>query len=249
MCTLIIASRVFDGVDLLAVDNRDEVLDRPAEPPRLHRRGQMAIFAPRDLKAGGTWVGLNRAGVFAAVTNRFRQSSQEHQRSRGELVFDALQRSNADDAARLIEALAPGDYAGFHFVVADGQTLAILWNDGEAIRRLDKVPGVYVITERSFDAAPSSRLRRLQTRVGELPDEYGAAREQIVGWMKEHDRNAPLESTCVHLPQRNYGTRSSTIVEVGTSWHFLHADGPPCKSEYRSYDEAISNMRSEERER
>lgn len=243
MCTLLMAIGLFDDTHIFAIDNRDEVLDRPAEPPSVHRREGMEIFAPRDLEAGGTWLGLNAAGVYGAVTNRFRQSSEPHHRSRGELVFRALQKSSAAEGADLIAGLDPSDYAGFHLALADEQGLNLLWNDGECIHRSEHGPGVYVLTERSFGAAPSQRLDRLQERIAQVPADPDEARALMREWMIEHDEDNPLESTCVHLEGQNYGTRSSTIVEVGQTWHFAHADGAPCSAAYKSYDDQVQALR------
>ena len=49
--------------------NRDEFLDRPAEGPALRSSRTGPIVAPRDLEAGGTWVGVSARGVFAGLTN------------------------------------------------------------------------------------------------------------------------------------------------------------------------------------
>ena len=56
--------------DLVLAANRDEYLDRAAEKPTLRRSGNRTVLAPRDLQAGGTWLGLNDAKLFAALTNR-----------------------------------------------------------------------------------------------------------------------------------------------------------------------------------
>ena len=70
MCTLIVLHRCFAEAPLVLAANRDEFLDRPAEKPTLRQSGSRTVLAPRDLRAGGTWLGLNDAGLFAALTNR-----------------------------------------------------------------------------------------------------------------------------------------------------------------------------------
>src|SRR5712692_8012823 len=70
VCTLICAFRVFPRWPLIVAANRDEHLNRPASPPRLWP-GDLSFVAPRDEAAGGTWLGLNSAGLFVGVTNRF----------------------------------------------------------------------------------------------------------------------------------------------------------------------------------
>ena len=70
MCTLIVLHRCFADAELLVAANRDEYLDRPAELPALRVWNGRTVLAPRDARAGGTWLGMNDAGLFAALTNR-----------------------------------------------------------------------------------------------------------------------------------------------------------------------------------
>lgn len=69
MCTLIVLHRCVPGRPLVVAANRDEFLDRPAEGPALRSSRTGPIVAPRDLEAGGTWVGVSARGVFAGLTN------------------------------------------------------------------------------------------------------------------------------------------------------------------------------------
>ena len=70
MCTLIALHRCVTGASLVIAANRDEFLERPSEGPALRSTQYGVIAAPRDVKAGGTWLGLNGSGVFAGLTNR-----------------------------------------------------------------------------------------------------------------------------------------------------------------------------------
>jgi hypothetical protein len=84
MCVLVLLYQVVHGHWLVAGANRDEQLERPSTPPALatgtdrgpererdgRRRTHVAFVAPRDVAAGGTWIGLNRQGLFVALTNR-----------------------------------------------------------------------------------------------------------------------------------------------------------------------------------
>jgi len=51
---------------LLIAANRDEYADRPTAAMHWWSEG---ILAGKDLKAGGTWLGVTKSGRFAAVTN------------------------------------------------------------------------------------------------------------------------------------------------------------------------------------
>lgn len=68
MCLLVIAWRTHPRYRLVVAANRDEFHDRPTaslawwnDDPR--------ILAGRDLRAGGTWLGVTRAGRIGIITN------------------------------------------------------------------------------------------------------------------------------------------------------------------------------------
>ncbi len=108
MCTLVAIHRRVPGAPLVVAANRDEYLDRPSEPPALRSTPSGPVVAPRDLRAGGTWMGLNGFGVFAAVTNRRSESIDPSRRSRGLVVMDLLAATSAPQAAALLERLPEG---------------------------------------------------------------------------------------------------------------------------------------------
>lgn len=134
MCTLTIAWQVFDDAPVVVAANRDEGFDRPSEPPA-KIEDDPAVVAPRDAKAGGTWIGYNEYGLFVGITNRW-VTGLEGERSRGLLVRDALRQESAEAALELVEdAVNAHEYEGFNLVVADGATPAA--NSERAGRRAD----------------------------------------------------------------------------------------------------------------
>ena len=90
MCLVLIAYRAHSHFPLIAAANRDEFYDRPTAPAE-YWVDAPTVLAGRDLEAGGTWLGVDRRGRFAAVTN-YRQGQREDPvpRSRGQLVSDFL---------------------------------------------------------------------------------------------------------------------------------------------------------------
>ena len=96
---------------LFIAANRDEFLDRPTAP--LHRwslPNGVAVVGGRDLRDGGTWLGLNDSGRVAMLTNVRDAQPQPAARSRGELANRWL----AGDGSwpDLLEGLSPADYGG-----------------------------------------------------------------------------------------------------------------------------------------
>jgi hypothetical protein len=219
MCTLVLLQK---PDELLAVSgNRNELLARAATGPRIHD----GILAPRDEAAHGTWLGLNRHGLFACVTNRHGAMLDLNRRSRGLLVRDALQ---AESARALHDQLAtlPGElHNGFHLVYADLRDAFITWGDGHRITQLQLPPNeLYVLTERSFGAGEGQREQAAYAAFKGLPFEAFA-------WRAPMTTHAvlPLESACVHADALGYGTRSSLQLMLGPeSARLLWTDGHPC---------------------
>lgn len=212
--------------------NRDELLTRPSEGFARRSDGPLPILAPRDQVAGGTWMGLNAAGVFVAITNRAGLPPDLEKRSRGLLVRDALAHDSADMAAAQLAEVGAGTHNAFHLLMADARSAFLVWDDGKQVTHEELTPGFHVITERSFDAAPTHRPMRIKDALRELEGKPypGAAWFQDLLGRRDHD--APMEGVCVLSPDGKYGTRSSTILELGERVRLLDRPGPPDLAEW-----------------
>ena len=232
MCTLIAMWRTFDGVPLLVAANRDERLARPAAPPSLLERNGRRFIAPTDLAAGGSWLGLNDAETFVGITNRHLAIKPNALRSRGLLVLDALAAGEAKEIDALLSRLDITPYAGFHLFFADRANAYVHWSDGENLHRIILRPGITIITERSFGAAPTTREALIDERIGGLgapPDD-----ESLIELLSTR-AEVGFEGINVSVPELGYGTRSSTILRLGPEpgeVRFLFADGPPDRTPF-----------------
>jgi len=236
MCTLILLHRCVEGAPLIVAANRDEYLDRPSAPPALRRGPGFGFVAPEDLRAGGTWLGVNAAGVFAGLTNRPAASPDPGRRSRGLLVLDALQAPDAESSAKRLEALPRGAYNPFNLVVADaGTAFAVSYEEVPRTGRL--ASGAHVIgnADPSETSVPKiARLLGLAADASRLP--AGEVLDALAKVCCEHDgRGGPLDDACIHTPR--YGTRSSTLLQLaGPETSVLRfADGPPCRTAYDDF--------------
>ena len=68
MCLLLIAYKTNPNYKLIVAANRDEFYERPAAPANFWQEHPF-LLAGKDLKAGGTWMGITEGGKFAAITN------------------------------------------------------------------------------------------------------------------------------------------------------------------------------------
>lgn len=245
MCTLLVAAHVLDGLPLVVVANRDEQLDRASVPPALSEGGR--VLAPRDLEAGGTWLGLARSGLFVAITNRFLGPKDAARTSRGVLVAETLAQPSARAAHAMLARVPASRHNGYHLVYADasgGEVLATV-SDGTTRTQLSLGRGLHVVTERSFgagdDARRFARIHAAWARATAKGARWGLADlGRLTGVLAEHDDAAPFDATCIHAEALRYGTRSAMVLGVddAVTARMLWAEGPPCRTPFRDIAEA-----------
>jgi hypothetical protein len=116
--------------------NRDERRDRaPASPPAVHLLTHQTAIFPVDPVGQGTWVGVNGAGVAAALLNRTIDSAvidKSSLRSRGLIIPALLDCTSLPEALDIGAALNPRDFDRFRLVVVQNTTVAIVTSDGVA---------------------------------------------------------------------------------------------------------------------
>ena len=241
MCTLILAHHVFDEAPVFLASNRDESLDRPASGPRVWERFGTRFVAPRDEQEGGTWLGINEWGVLAAITNRFGNPRDGSRRSRGRLVLEALGERYAKVAADGISAMDASHYNPFHLLIVDQGSAHVVWSDGTQMHDEDLDGGVHVITERSYLAAANGRADFLEARIDEL-QRTGELAPAALRALLTIRRVDDIDATCVLVPELRYGTRSSTVVALGSEPRLDFSDGAPCETEYRDYTSVLTDV-------
>jgi uncharacterized protein with NRDE domain len=261
MCTVVLAAHVFAGYPLVVVANRDEQLDRASSPPLVWRGDgsggtteSTPFIAPRDDVAGGTWLGVNRAGVFVGITNRYLGPQDTTRASRGGLVADALALGSARDIHEAMQHVPASRHNGFHLVYADARAVLATVSNGTHVAQLTLGRGLHMLTERSFGAGDDSRrgvrIQAAWTRLSPAGAELDL--ERLSQLLTEHDEADLLAATCIHVPGIHYGTRSGTAVALAAagsgrgdhrrSSRMLWAEGPPCTTPFAPVDLAPLNV-------
>ncbi len=111
MCILFIAIKKHLRYPLIIAANRDEFFARPSRPAHFWADAPN-ILAGRDMQAGGTWLGINKTGQIAAVTNlRVPHQTKTDGRSRGELVARYLR---SDGSQKQYCEFIASQYAAFN---------------------------------------------------------------------------------------------------------------------------------------
>lgn len=230
MCLIAFAWNAHPDFRLIVGANRDEWHDRPAAPAAWWN-DRPHILAGRDLKAGGTWMGVTRNGRFAAVTN-FRDPGDKKStaRSRGELVTDFLASDATPEKFLSATKLRSHEYTGFNLIVGDTASLVYFSSVRGEVEILP--PGVYALSNHTLNEPwPKVKAAKsaLEAALGvEVPQKalQMAVYDFLSDTVTPPDRVLPdtgvgvawervLAPALIVTP--TYGTRASTILSVGNS--------------------------------
>lgn len=224
MCLIVFAYRSHPRYDLIFAANRDEFYKRPTRPAQFWEK-YPDILAGKDLSAGGTWMGINRRGQFAAITN-YRDPSieKENPPSRGEIPVEYL-RQEKDSKTFLKKLRKKADeYMGFNVLAGSPQALHHYSNQEHKINRVE--PGIHGLSNHLLNT-PWPKVERAKSELEFLLNNDEIKLKLLFGIL-ENDLPAPddqlpdtgiprdLEKQIspVFIKTENYGTRSSTILLI-----------------------------------
>jgi uncharacterized protein with NRDE domain len=242
MCTLVVLHRCDPDIPLVVAANRDEWFVRQVGDFQVRSIGKRTVLAPKDLQAGGTWLGLNDKGLFAAITNRPGEKNDDR-RSRGLLVLDALACNDIREAAQILEALPDGAYNGFNLFVGNVES-AILATYDEKVSLKTCEAGPHVIGNSDPNGIATPKVSRILSEVKKVTarpsSEWVKGLSEIC---RSHEGEPPYGATCVHAGE--YGTKSSTLVVFDRDGPSLvhHSWGAPCERDYRNFDSLLKDLK------
>jgi uncharacterized protein with NRDE domain len=248
MCTVVLLRRPNHDWPLILGANRDEMAARPAKAPARHWPDRPEVVAGLDVEAGGSWLGVNDAGVVAAMLNRHGTLGRAQGfRSRGELVLEALDHADAVEAARALKQLDPRAYRPFNMIVADNRDAFWLRHaDPTGTVRLAVKPvaeGLSMLTAGELDDPEASRIRRYRPLFGKAkaPD---PDRGEFSAWqalLESADAAAEDGPTGAmrFQTETGFGTVSSSVVALAQPghgkrrWRLRHATWLPAIEPWR----------------
>jgi len=225
MCLILFSYRSHPSYPLILAANRDEFYERPTAPAAFWDDAPH-ILAGRDLKEGGTWLGITRTGRLAAITNyRDPRAVRDHAPSRGTLVSGFLGGDESpEEYIRRIRADA-GRYSGFNLILGEGGALFHFSNMTDAFQKI--APGMHGISNHLLDT-PWPKVERGKRLLEDIiSDRRDVSPEEIFRILADtthpDDRQLPdtgvgvawervLSAICIR--SEGYGTRSSTVILV-----------------------------------
>jgi uncharacterized protein with NRDE domain len=231
MCLILFALEAHPDFRLLVAANRDEHFARPTAPAAFWTDAPQ-VLAGRDLDKGGTWFGVDTRGRFAAVTNFRGAPPVPGGPSRGALAVDFLKGSLSP--ADFIDRLAPdaAGYQGFNLLLGDARSMRYYSN------RLDAPPGgglavasgVHGLSNHLLDTPWPKVERGRRALEAALPLDAAAREHRLLAALSDREppadellesQGAPiaferaLAAPFIHAPDRDYGTRCSTLLSIG----------------------------------
>ena len=237
MCTAIAFFNVLSGWPVVVGFNRDERYSRRSLPPVVSG-GRFAALAPVDPQSGGTWIGVNAAGLFACVVDSSRRKHRGTQ-SKGRLVQEVLAEcGSAEDCEALVSRRDPMTFSSSFLLAMDDRDARLVMLGSRASTQT-YARGAHVLCD-SDPAGASRRGRWIRDRVRQVG---GAATidevsDLLVGLLSEHvSCGSRWYTTCCHAAIA--GTISSQIIAVdagGVARVFLHNEAAPCQGRrYREF--------------
>jgi uncharacterized protein with NRDE domain len=249
MCLILFAWKMHENFPLVLAANRDEFYERPSAPASFWEE-EPGFLAGRDLKEGGTWLGITRTGRLAALTNyRDPAAIRSGAPSRGHLVSGYLRGHETPEA--YLNRLAPEAslYNGFSLLLGDASRLHCFSNRGG---RSVLEAGIHGLSNRLLDT-PWPKVEKGKSSLRALFDGEGEpAPEALLELLSDRSRppDALLPETGVGLEWERilspifiespvYGTRSSTVLMIDRSGRatlveriFNGGNGPPTTSRF-----------------
>ena len=177
MCTQVVLYRPDHKWPILIAANRDEMLNRPWQPPGRHWNNYPGVVAGLDELGKGSWFGLNDKGVAAGIMNRRNTLGPvPGKQTRGELVLQSLVHPDAQTATAALARINPTAYRAFNLIIAD--RLGAYWlrhtadENNDTIDIVQLKPGLSMITAYDCNDTTSLRIRHYLPlfRTAQVPD-------------------------------------------------------------------------------
>lgn len=211
MCTLTVHR---DDRRVLVTMNRDDSAAREEAPPELWEDAEYPFVAPRDLQAGGTWIGVNCHGVVACLLNRY-DAAPAGRVSRGQIVLEAMRGSSLGTAHDALIALDHHDYLPFTCVVIGEHAATRLDWTGAHLKQTKFSPlgEIMMLTSSSWQFDEVAAQREALFR--EIWAERGDAVDKIAVF---HSRRARADDAWAPMMLRDHSrTKSVAQIELSSS--------------------------------
>ncbi len=203
MCVVALAWKAHPRWQLVLIGNRDEFHERPSAPLGPWDDAPH-VLAGRDLRSGGSWLGVSEEGRLAVVTNvRGFGDPQPDRASRGALVSGFLE-------SGALPSGAPDAYNSFNLCLID-QSGARFHTNRPAVRQSTIRPGLHGLSNGTLDEAWPRRDRLMAGLDDWLAGEAAEA-SPLLNALR--DEALCDDTPAIFIKDAVYGTRCSSVVLI-----------------------------------
>lgn len=236
MCLILFSYKNHPRYKLILAANRDEFYERPTLSAD-YWEDHPEVLAGRDLKAKGTWMGINKkTGNIAMLTNyRDLANLKNDAPSRGHLVSDFLIKNQSPEEYYLDIASDLPDYNGFNLLIGNANEL--YYTSNEFRGGLKKLPeGFYGLSNHLLNTDwPKVKKGKLKLAAITEEKHFDVARlfeamydDELAPDHKLPDTGVGLEKermlSSVFIKSPSYGSRCTTVVLIDNNDKVLFAE-------------------------
>jgi len=245
MSIVAIQYRLVPDAPVLAAANREEMYDRPSQPPSI-QSGKPRALCGIDGKSGGTWLGVNQHGLFIAACNRRKWDAPLVPLSRGTLCRELLRAATAREAVDVaVSELSTGRYDGVNFVCADAESGWAV-HGGNEVNVAELQEGLNIISGQDLNdpkdprVALTHRLLTLQTL--DSPVKFLAVASKVFARPP-----SPPDRPTIIVREADRGTVSATLVSLGKKPRdaiYQFAPGAPDQVKFEDFSPLLRDILS-----
>ena len=230
MCTLLASFN--PGISLTIGFNRDERVNRPSEGWKW-RDNQ---FTPLDNVFGGTWIGVNKSGIFAALTNYDIDYTRQAYTSRGFIVQDILSSCYDDEDVNgyiLNGYLKSKKYKPFNVFIGSSNFLYRVGIDNKGEEIYEKlsaglnISAGWGVNDQVWSQQRGKNIKNFLLSYNDV------SLKVMAKVMALHDDGTEDTDVCVHDPKTTHVTVSSGLIRIANEIEVYSLVGHPCENQYK----------------
>jgi uncharacterized protein with NRDE domain len=224
MCLLLLSYKTTPNYKLIIAANRDEFYNRPTA--LLHNwENHTELFAGKDLKEQGTWLGITKKGRIAAITNyRDMTKIKNDAPTRGKLVTDFLLSEILPEEYSNILIETSDMYNGYNLIYGYIDNLHYFSNISKKPVKLSA--GIYGLSNHLLDS-PWPKVIKSKREFSKILEEPNPSKNELFELLKDEEiypddvlPETGLEKELERMVSpiftvtEKYGTRSSSVIFV-----------------------------------
>ncbi len=236
MCLILIAWQSHPDFPLVIAANRDEFYARRTRAAAWWGQA-VSLLGGRDEEAGGTWLGINRRGRVAMLTNvRAPHERNAHAPSRGLLVLSALQSAGPLGDWFTESTRSAQSFNGFNLLVGEPLPAPARGVDAQLLYTSNRnapgtqdprplAPGIYGVSNGLLDTPWPKLARGVAGFACQIASKVDTDALLHLMANREMARDSELPNTgvpldweralsAIQIRAKGYGTRATTLITV-----------------------------------